>query len=108
MASAVPPFARDALAALPSADVIVRNEFPEHWETSIEALGRSVITPEDRFYVRSHFPVPPVDIRAWRLEVTGMVERPQSLSLTELRALPVVKRIAVLECAGNGRGLFAG
>jgi DMSO/TMAO reductase YedYZ molybdopterin-dependent catalytic subunit len=105
--SAVPRYARSALAALPSPDVIVRNEFPEHWETSITALGRSVITPEDRFYVRSHFPVPQVDPREWRLEVSGMIERPLTLTLAELRALPAVKMQAVLECAGNGRGLFA-
>jgi DMSO/TMAO reductase YedYZ molybdopterin-dependent catalytic subunit len=106
MASALPPFARDALTALPSPDLIVRNEWPEHWETSVAALGRSLITPEDRFFVRTHFPVPEIDERAWRLEITGLVERPQTLTLAELRALPVVKRTAILECAGNGRGLF--
>jgi DMSO/TMAO reductase YedYZ molybdopterin-dependent catalytic subunit len=104
--SAFPRYARNALAALPSPDVIVRNEFPEHWETSIEALGRSVITPEDRFYVRTHFPVPQVDARTWPLEVAGMVEHPLTLTLAELRAMPVQKMQAVLECAGNGRGLF--
>ncbi len=107
MTSAVPPFARAALSALPSPDLIVRNEFPEHWETSIEALGRSVITPEDRFFVRTHFPVPQVDERTWKVEVTGMVEHRLTLTLAELRALPVRKLAAVIECAGNGRGLFA-
>lgn len=104
--SAVPRFARNALAALPSPDVIVRNEFPEHWETTVEALGRSVVTPEDRFYLRTHFPVPQVDARTWKLEIGGMVEHPLTLTLAELRAMPVQRMQAVLECAGNGRALF--
>ena len=50
-------------AAAP-ADLIVRNDWPEHYETSVAALGRSWITRNDLFFVRSHFPVPDVDVES--------------------------------------------
>ena len=88
-------------------ELIVRNSWPEHWETTLEALGREYYTSNERFFVRSHFPVPELDASSWRLEVTGLVERPLSVSLAELRKLPQVDAVHVLECAGNGRGLYS-
>jgi DMSO/TMAO reductase YedYZ molybdopterin-dependent catalytic subunit len=87
-------------------ELIVRNTWPEHWETTLEALGREYFTSNERFFVRSHFPVPELNPTTWRLEVTGLVERPLSLSLAELKKAPQVDAVHVLECAGNGRGLF--
>lgn len=87
--------------------VIVRNDWPEHWETSIHALDAKFHTPARVFFVRSHMPPPELDADQWRLEVTGLVERPQQLSLADLRRLPVETRDVTLECAGNGRGLYA-
>ena len=88
-------------------ELIVRNSWPEHWETTLEALGREHFTSNERFFVRSHFPVPAVNASSWRLEVTGLVERPLSLTLADLKKLPQVDAEHVLECAGNGRGLYA-
>lgn len=87
--------------------IIVRNDWPEHWETSLAALDGRFHTPARLMFVRSHFPAPDVDADRWRLEVTGLVDRPLQLSLAELRRLPVTTEDVTLECAGNGRGLFA-
>ena len=103
--ASLPPWARAAIAAA-EPGVIVRNDWPEHWETSLAALGRAWLTPNDVFFVRSHFIPPDVDAATWRLEVAGLVETPLALSLAELRALPAVEDAITLECAGNGRGLF--
>jgi DMSO/TMAO reductase YedYZ molybdopterin-dependent catalytic subunit len=100
----VPAWAKAAATTGP--DLIERNVWPEHWETTLEALGSAYYTSNERFFVRSHFPVPDVDVSSWRLEVTGLVERPLSLSLAELKKLPQTDAVHVLECAGNGRGLF--
>ena len=62
-----------------------------------------VITPNARFYVRNHFDVPELDPGAWRLSVTGQVDRPLSLGLADLRRLPSRSLVITLECAGNGR-----
>jgi len=96
---------RWARAAAPTG-MIERADWPEHWETTIGALGRSWITPNDRFFVRSHFPVPAVDAATWRLQVTGLVRAPLTLSLADLRAMPATEAAHTLECAGNGRGRY--
>jgi len=59
--------------------------------------------PTARFYVRSHFRAPAIDASTWRLEVTGLVERPLTLGLHELSRMPAATRVVTLECAGNGR-----
>ena len=104
--SSVPAWAYRALAAAAAPDIIERNDWPEHWESTIAALGRSPITPNDVFFARSHFPVPKVDSTTWKLEVTGLVNTPLSLTLDELRAMETTDLTCVLECAGNGRGLM--
>jgi DMSO/TMAO reductase YedYZ molybdopterin-dependent catalytic subunit len=68
------------------------------------ANGRTV--PNDRFFVRSNGPVPVVDPKSWRLDVSGLVERPLSLSLGDLSGLGSTQVEAFLECAGNGRTRF--
>ena len=68
------------------------------------ANGRLI--PNDRFFVRSNGPVPVVDPETWRLEVTGAVEQPRSLSLADLQRLGSTRIEAFLECAGNGRTRF--
>ena len=72
----------------------------------LEAL-RYPVTPAGLHYLLIHYDIPAVDADAWRLEVGGAVERPASLSLADLRALPAVTRRVTMECAGNGRALLA-
>ncbi len=104
--ASLPPWTRGALAGELPEGLIVRNDRPEHWETTLEALGRSWLTPNERFFVRSHLSTPRIEAADWRLEVTGLVREPLSLSLRDLDALPQTRAVHVLECAGNGRGLF--
>ena len=78
---------------------------PPNYE-SVRSTFTTRITPLERFYLRNHFDIPSFDVRAWRLEVRGLVEKPLSLSVDDLRKLPQVTVEAVLQCAGNGRGLF--
>jgi DMSO/TMAO reductase YedYZ molybdopterin-dependent catalytic subunit len=69
-------------------------------------LLREPITPVGLHYLLIHFDIPAVDAAAWRLAVGGLVERPLSLSLDELRARPAETLPVTLECAGNGRALL--
>jgi DMSO/TMAO reductase YedYZ molybdopterin-dependent catalytic subunit len=41
-----------------------------------------------------------VDLTTWRLDVTGRVDRPSSLTYDELRCLPKVEAWPVLDCPG--------
>jgi DMSO/TMAO reductase YedYZ molybdopterin-dependent catalytic subunit len=62
-------------------------------------------TPPDQFYTIQHYGHPPVDPAAFRLKVSGLVDRPVSLSLDELRRLRAAELIAGWECSGNRRPL---
>ncbi len=86
--------------------LISRQTDPDNLESPFSALdGR--ITPNESFYVRSHFPVPEIDARCWRLQVERAVARPISLSLEDIQKMPSVTQAALLECAGNGRAFLA-
>jgi sulfane dehydrogenase subunit SoxC len=68
----------------------------------LEAL-RWEVTPLGLHYVLTHYDIPDVDPASWRLVVDGLVERPLSLSLDDLRTRPAVEVAVTMECAGNGR-----
>jgi DMSO/TMAO reductase YedYZ molybdopterin-dependent catalytic subunit len=68
----------------------------------LEAL-RWDVTPIGLHYLLTHYDIPDVDAAAWRLDVGGLVERPRSLSLDDLRSRPSVEVAVTMECAGNGR-----
>jgi DMSO/TMAO reductase YedYZ molybdopterin-dependent catalytic subunit len=62
-------------------------------------------TPKDQFFTTQHYGHPEIDPAAFRLKVTGLVERPQSLALDALRAMRRVELVAGFECSGNRRPL---
>jgi DMSO/TMAO reductase YedYZ molybdopterin-dependent catalytic subunit len=68
----------------------------------LEAL-RWDVTPIGLHYLLTHYDIPDVDAADWRLSVEGLVERPLTLSLDDLRARPAVEVAVTMECAGNGR-----
>src|SRR5688572_32700415 len=72
----------------------------------LEAL-RYDVTPAGLHYLLIHFDIPDADESSWKLEIGGLVGRPRSLSLAELKALPAKTLRVTLECAGNGRGQLA-
>jgi DMSO/TMAO reductase YedYZ molybdopterin-dependent catalytic subunit len=86
--------------------LVVHRAHPLNCETSIPALIGGVVMPNAHFYVRDHFQIPALDQSAWRLEVGGLVERPLSLSLRDLRNMRSQTLVVTLECAGNGRTRF--
>ena len=87
--------------------MILQRTTPPLLETPLSAFDAGIFTPNDRFYVRWHWPFPTeVDARAFRLKVIGHVATPLSLSLTDIAALPRFEIAAVNQCSGNSRGLF--
>jgi sulfane dehydrogenase subunit SoxC len=72
----------------------------------LEAL-RHDVTPVGLHYLLTHFDIPGVDETTWSLEIGGAVERPLVLTLADLKARPAKTAPVTLECAGNGRALYA-
>ena len=75
------------------------NQAPFNAEAPPAALTGD-LTPTDLHYVRSNFALPTHD---GILHIGGAVEKPTTMTLDDLRALPAVQRAVTLECAGNGR-----
>lgn len=94
------------LHSAPKPGMIIRSTRAEDMEMPMSGFLESYITPVERFFVRSHHYVPTVDLASWRLKVTGKVGTPLTLTMDELKKLPRVELISVIECAGNGRGLY--
>ena len=80
----------------------VRMAEPQNLESAFGDLN-SVVTPNEQFFIRSHFAVPKVDPKSYRLMVEGAVENPLELTLEDIQAMPSVTMPLTLECAGNGR-----
>ncbi len=81
---------------------ILRQQQPTNLEFPFPTLN-SFITPTDRFFVRSHFAVPTLDARTWRLHVEGAVNQPLELTLADIQQMASRTETALLECAGNNR-----
>jgi sulfite oxidase len=78
--------------------------YPINAETPLDALT-SYLTPNDLFFVRSHWVPNPPNPKTWALAIDGDVDRPLRLSLGDLKKLPQTSVTCVLQCTGNGRGL---
>lgn len=65
-------------------------------------------TPVEDFFNVSHYEIPELDISTFRLEISGLVAEPLSLTVADLQRLPKVERTTVFECGGNSSGLVHG
>ena len=88
--------------------LLVLTSRPPQLETPFSVYGESLITPNDAFFVRYHLSNIPTEIdpETFRLDVKGHVDKPVSISLTDLKAMPQTEITAVHQCSGNGRGFF--
>lgn len=92
-------------ARIESGPLITRVTRPFDAETPVREFT-SFLTPNHRFFVRSHFGPPAPELIAegnWKLRVGGLVERPQTFTLRDLKQVEAVTITAVVQCSGNGR-----
>ena len=64
------------------------------------------ITPSDLTFQRHHNGIPTIDPAKHTLTIHGLVDRPMTFTVDELKRFPSVSRIYFLECSGNGRAAF--
>src|SRR5271167_2905767 len=60
---------------------------PADAETPMQGLIGQ-ITPTDSFFVRCHTYTPQVKLADWKLTIDGLVEKPLTLTLADLKKLP--------------------
>ncbi|MEA2339403.1 MAG: sulfite oxidase [Thermoanaerobaculia bacterium] len=95
---ALPPHARESMLQM--------NGYAVNAETPLELLT-DYRTPNELFFVRSHWIPRTPDPKKWRLTIDGEVDRSTQLTLSDLKKLPRSETTCVLQCAGNGRGLYS-
>jgi DMSO/TMAO reductase YedYZ molybdopterin-dependent catalytic subunit len=95
-----------ALMAQDRGGMRVLSTRPEDLEMELPGFSDYLTAPE-HFFVRTHVYAPTsVDMNEWRLKIDGLVGTPQTLTLDDLKKMPATELVAVVECAGNGRGYF--
>jgi sulfite oxidase len=95
-----------AVVEVPRKDpsMVVRGTEPYNAGPPLESLRASFLTPVPLFFVRNHGTVPVADAAAYRLTVTGLVDRKLQLSLAALqREFTPSTVTATIQCAGNRR-----
>ncbi len=80
----------------------IRQKEPVNFEFPFGELN-SFLTPNESFYIRSHFKAPELTAESYSLSIYGAVEKPFTLGYQQLKDLPSETRVATLECAGNSR-----
>jgi DMSO/TMAO reductase YedYZ molybdopterin-dependent catalytic subunit len=103
----VPDWVLPALAQ--SETVVPFTDMPENvrWETPPDRRLLDIrtidgpFTPADRFATTQHYGHPEVNLGTFRLKIDGLVERPQELSLDDLKKMRSSDIVAGFECSGN-------
>src|SRR5260370_8286490 len=82
--------------------MVIRQKEPVNFEFPFDKLD-SFLTPNDLFYIRSHFKAPELTTDSYQLRIHGAVENPLSLNYQQLGDFHSETRTVTLECAGNSR-----
>lgn len=64
------------------------------------------ITPADLHFERHHAGIPALDPERHTLTIHGLVVRPLTFTVDEIKRFPQVVRTHFIECSGNGRGAY--
>jgi DMSO/TMAO reductase YedYZ molybdopterin-dependent catalytic subunit len=102
--------AQPGAAVIPWLDQPAPNPVPQAVRRQLEwERLDSYLTPPDQFFVITHFNLPVLNERDWRLDLSGLVARPRTFTLADLKARPRQEVAFTLECSGNtGLPFFIG
>src|ERR1700730_8497556 len=87
--------AQTEIAGPTGVGMIIRQKEPVNLEFPFDKLD-SFLTPNDLFYIRSHFKAPELTTDSYQLRIDGAVENPLSLDYQQLREFPSETRTATL------------
>jgi DMSO/TMAO reductase YedYZ molybdopterin-dependent catalytic subunit len=90
-------------------EVVPFTDIPATFNPTPSATNRTLdirkidgpLTPKDQFFTTQHYGHPDVDPATFHLKITGLVERPKSFSLADLRAMRSTEVMVGFECSGN-------
>jgi len=87
-------------------DVIPWTDVPANFSARGSLDTRTVdrtkfITPNEEFYLVQHYGTPEVDAAKFTLRLTGMFNKPLTLTLDELKRRPKFEQVVGFECGGS-------
>jgi len=90
-------------------DTAFGNELDGRLYTSLASLNETeLVTPLERFYVRTRASLLLPKLETWMIGVDGLVAEPRKLEITELEAEARGLGLHLMECAGNTRAAHFG
>ncbi len=110
-----PAKAVSAAEFIPGKDprLIVHSAKTGEVETPLSLLRDKAITPKELLFVRNN-QVLPADLSltasdddAWKIELSGLLDKAATISVSDLKKLPQIDVELVLQCSGNGRARYA-
>ena len=97
--------------------MVVHNAKLGVMETPLTMLRKFDHTPKDILFNRLHYPhegdaawyatTAAPDRPDWTIRIDGLVQRPRTVSIADLAKMDQIKRVSVIQCAGNGRSYYA-
>lgn len=91
---------------LRSPDLKIHSIKPFNAETPVDEIHLNLITPNDKWYVRNHNPVPKIKPEDYKLNFLYDKSPIKTFSLEDLKKMPSKKVITTIQCGGNRRGEF--
>ena len=85
------------------------NELDGRLFTSLEGLSeKNLVTPEERFYLRTRASKILPDAAKWTVAVDGLTAAKRTIGIAELRGMEKPQGLHLMECAGNTRAAHFG
>ena len=100
------PMMRMLPQAQPGEEVVPWTDIPANFNPGTALDTRTLrretfVTPTENFYLVQHYGIQQLDPGAYRLRVTGLVDKPIELTLDDLKKRRRVEEIVGFECGGN-------
>ena len=100
---AIPALAQDEVL-VPFTDIpggkVNTNPSPDRRSLDTQTIT-GMLTPRDQHFTIQHYGHPTIDPASFRLKIGGLVDKPQVLTVDELRKMKSVEVVFGFECSGN-------
>ena len=80
---------------------LLANAKPAYERQLVGVLTPDITTVENFYVVSKNLSDPMVDQTKWSLEITGVVDKPIKLSMSDIRAMPSVEQYVTMICISN-------
>jgi sulfane dehydrogenase subunit SoxC len=95
-----PPVERSSVFSEPEMELTFRNH------GMLSELLKQPITPLGAHYLLIHFDVPTLSDENYTIAIGGRVQRPQVITLNDLKSRRTISQAVTMQCAGTGRALL--